>query len=153
MNRSSFYFVPTLASLEHREGPATLTPNSMLFPTDFLIADNVLISDSSNGATGTIHSVPGVKSGLANVTEPILIHSPNTADKPDQTTTGHDSQLLNQHDSLSQLTRGISVALPGEVIPSVPSKPSNNIVELPTHAQGHVYAPPHRHPPVRVPVN
>lgn len=155
MNRSPFYFVPTLTNLEHREGPAALTLDSMLFPTDFLTADNVLNPDSSDGTTATIHSVTGVKSGLANVTDPILIHAPNTSGKPDQTavtTTSHGSQLLDQHDSLSQVTQGISVASPGIVIPSVPSKPSNSIVELPAHTQGHLYAPPHRHPPVRVPV-
>jgi hypothetical protein len=156
MNRSPFCFVPTLTSLEHREGPAALTLDSMLFQTDFLTADNILIPDSSDGATGTIHSVAGVKSGLANVTDPILIHAPNTSDKPDQTTvttTGHRSQPLDQHDGLSQFTQGISVASPGIVIPSAPSKPSNSIVELPAHTSGHVYAPPHRHPPVRVPVD
>jgi hypothetical protein len=133
MNRYESSFVPKLTNLEQREGPATITTNSVLLtnapPSNDSVPDLIHIVSSKVDARHSQNTVAAV------------------------ITAGHKSKGTDQQNTVGEASEDLEVVSAGIVIPSSSDKASISSVSLPALTHGHNYPPPHRLPPVRVPVS
>jgi hypothetical protein len=109
MPRSTLRLILTLTSLEAREAPASVNPDTLLIPSDLFTSPTVARSTSGDETTATQSPLFGVAAIPSTVSDPIAL-------TPHSVATSAKSALAS-------------------------------------HEHGHHYAPPHRHPPVRVPVD
>jgi hypothetical protein len=155
MSHSTFRFPLTLTYLEQREAPAAIVPSLKLVPTDPLTADTVLIPEIAGGTPATTRELGRAETVHENWTDPVRIASTMTSIQLPQIVTtpalapSHGQQQFDQHTGLDE---PIEDPTAGMVVPSVSGKSSNNSTEPSPATHGHIFAPPHRHPPVRVPV-